>query len=199
MKEPLTFSGNSFENPAFVTALDSIIVVNIPADKYTLFYLEKCANGKANEALKGFLATNSDIAYIEARKLLDQHFGNPVIVAENFKSKLRNWRQIHDGDSRALQEFSDFPVRCDAATKSTKSMAQLDSPNFDDHFSQAPVLYWCPTTFSPRTSRSPRSFCDVCETRGTIQFSLQTHFHLYSGVYSSYHIIVQIKTCCCCK
>ena len=88
IKEPPTFSANSFEYPAFMTAFDSIIAANVPADKDKLFFLEKYTTGKANEVVKGFLATNSDTAYSEARKLLDQRFGNPVVVAEDYKKKL---------------------------------------------------------------------------------------------------------------
>ena len=127
MREPPTFSGDSFEYPAFVTAFDSIIAANVAADKDRLFYLENYTSGKANEAIRGFLATNSDTAYAEARKLLDQRFGNPVIVAENFKTKLRNWRHISDGDSKSLQEFSDFLVRCEESMKVMRSRAELDS------------------------------------------------------------------------
>ena len=80
VKEPPTFSGDSFEYPAFVTAFDSIIAANVSAEKDKLFFLKKYTRGKVNEAIKGFLATNSDTAYTEALKLLDQRFGNPVAV-----------------------------------------------------------------------------------------------------------------------
>ena len=127
VKEPPVFSGDSFEYPAFVTAFDSIIGNNVHTEKDWLFFLEKYTSGSANEAIKGFLATNSDTAYKEARKLLDQRYGNPVIVAENYKSNLRNWRHINDGDSKGLREFSDFLIRCQEAMKTVKSMAELDS------------------------------------------------------------------------
>ena len=48
VKEPPTFSGDSFEYPAFVTAIDSIIAANVSAEKDKLFFLEKYTRGKAN-------------------------------------------------------------------------------------------------------------------------------------------------------
>ena len=147
IKEPPTFSGSSFEYPAFVTAFDSIIAANVPADKDKLFFLEKYTTGKANEVVKGFLATNSDTAYSEARKLLDQRFGNPVVVAEDYKKKLRGWRQISDGDSKGLEEFSDFLVRCEEAMKTMKSMSELDSTQILQSISAKLPSYsgvkWC--------------------------------------------------------
>ena len=70
---------------------------------------------------------SSDSAYKEARKLLDHRFGNPVNVAEAYKSSLRKWPQISEGNSSGVQEFSDFLVRCEEAMKTMKSMGDLDS------------------------------------------------------------------------
>ncbi|XP_068716052.1 titin homolog [Montipora foliosa] len=147
VKEPPTFSGDSFEYPAFVTAFDSIIAAKVSAEKDKLFFLEKYTSGKANEAIKGFLATNSDTAYTEARKLLDQRFGNPVVVSEDYKKRLRNWRQINEGDSKGLREFSDFLIRCEEAMKSMKSMSELDSTQILQSISAKLPSYsgvkWC--------------------------------------------------------
>ena len=127
VKEPPIFSGDPFEYPAFITAFDSIISANVPSDRDRLFFLNKYTKDKANEVVKGFLAMSSDSAYKEARKLLDHRFGNPVHVAEAYKSSLRKWPQISDGNSSGLQEFSDFLVRCEEAMKTMKSMGDLDS------------------------------------------------------------------------
>ena len=91
VKELPTFNGNVFDYPAFITAFDSIICDNVSTDKDRLYFLNKCTVRQANEVVKGFLAVNSNNAYKEARKLLDERFGNPVHVAEAYKSKLRNW------------------------------------------------------------------------------------------------------------
>ena len=50
-----------------------------------------------------------------------------MVVAESYKTKLRSWKQIADGDSKGLEEFSDFLIRCEEAMKTMKSMAELDS------------------------------------------------------------------------
>ena len=127
VKEPPVFSGDYFEYPAFVTAFDSIICSNVPSNKDRLYFLDKYTRGKANNVVKGFLAMSSDSAYDKARKMLDQRFGNPVHVAEAYKSSLRNWPKINDGDSSGLQDFSDFLIRCEEAMKTMQSMGDLDS------------------------------------------------------------------------
>ena len=127
VKEPPVFSGDYFEYPAFTTAFDSIISRNVPSDRDRLYFLDKYTKGKANEVVKGFLAMSSDSAYERARKLLDERFGNPVHVAEAYKSSLRSWPKINDGDSSGIQEFSDFLVRCEEAMKTMQSIGDLNS------------------------------------------------------------------------
>ena len=110
-----------------MTTFDSIICSNVPSNKDRLYFLDKYTRGKANNVVKGFLAMSSDSAYDKARKMLDQRFGNPVHVAEAYKSRLRNWPKINDGDSSGLQDFSDFLIRCEEAMKTMQSMGDLDS------------------------------------------------------------------------
>ena len=90
VKEPPVFSGDPFDYPAFITAFDSIISQNVSSNMDRLYFLETYTKGKANEVVKGFLAVKSDSAYDEARKLLNQRFGNPVHVAEAYKKRMRS-------------------------------------------------------------------------------------------------------------
>ena len=171
VKEPLIFSGNPFEYPAFITAFDAIIIANVTADRNRLFFLEKFTSGKANDSVKGFLAAGSETAYKEARKLLDQRYGNPVIIAESFKSSLQNWRQISDSDSKELQDFSDFLIHCQAAMKTMKSTTELDSSQVLLSLSAKLPSYsgvkWCRFAHGEQM-KSFQGLCPVCETRSRI-------------------------------
>ena len=164
VKEPPIFSGDPFEYPAFITAFDSIISANVPSDRDRLFFLNKYTKDKANEVVKGFLAMSSDSAYKEARKLLDHRFGNPVHVAEAYKSSLRKWPQISDGNSSGLQEFSDFLVRCEEAMKTMNSMGDLDSTQTLLQISAKLPSYsgvkWCRHAHEAQTKTKTITFSD---------------------------------------
>ena len=164
-KEPPFFTGDAFDYPAFVTAFDSIISANVLSNRDRLYFLEKYTKGKANDIVKGFLCLSSENAYDEARKLLDQRFGNPVHVAEAYKTRMRNWPQITDGDSNALQNFSDFLVRCKEAVKTVGSLAELDSTQTLRQMSAKLPSYsgvkWCRHAHETQTKSGERvSFCD---------------------------------------
>ena len=157
VKEPPVFSGDPFKYPAFVTAFDSIISSNVPSDRDRFYFLDKYTKGKANDVVKGFVAMSSDSAYKGARKLLDHRFGNPVHVAEAYKSSLRKWPQIHDGDSSGIQEFSDFLVRCEEAMKTVQSMGDLDSTETLKQISSKLPSYsgvkWCRHAHETQTKK----------------------------------------------
>ena len=160
-KEPPVFSGNSFDYPAFITAFDSIISENVPSNKDRLYFLNKYTDGKANEVVKEFLAVNSDNAYTEARRILGQRFGNPIHVAEAYKSRLRNWPQIRDGDSTGLQAFSDFLLRCQEAVKIVGSISELDSnQNLIQVSAKLPSysgVKWCRHAYETRTKSGSKA------------------------------------------
>ena len=70
-----------------------------------------------------------------------------MVVSEDYKKRLRNWRQINEGDSKGLREFSDFLIRCEEAMKSMKSMSELDSTQILQSISAKLPSYsgvkWC--------------------------------------------------------
>ena len=164
VKEPPIFSGDPFQYPAFITAFDSIIFAYVPLDRDCLFFLNKYTKDKANEVVKGFLAMSSDSAYKEARKLLDHRFGNPVHVAQAYKSSLGKWPQISDGNSSGLLEFSDFLVRCEEAMKTMNSMGDLDSTQTLLQISAKLPSYsgvkWCRHAHEAQTKTKTITFSD---------------------------------------
>ena len=155
VKEPPVFSGDYFEYPAFVTAFDSITSNNVPSNRDRLFFLNKYTKGKANDVVKGYLAISSDSAYEKARKMLDHRFGNPIHVAEAYKSSLRSWPKINDGDSGGIQDFADFLVRCEEAMKTMQSMGDLNSTEtlrlVSSKLPSYSAVKWCRHTHEAQT------------------------------------------------
>ena len=75
--------------PSFIQAFEAIIDSKVDSNKDRFFFLNKYTTGKANEAVKGFVTLDTDVGYIEAKKLLEERFSSPYSVAESCKSKLR--------------------------------------------------------------------------------------------------------------
>ena len=59
--------------------------------------------------------------------MLSQRFGDPYLVSQAYKAKLKAWVPVSEGDSKVLQELSDVLLRCEEAMKTMKFMDDLNS------------------------------------------------------------------------
>lgn len=126
-QEPPTFNGNYFDYPIFMRAFETIVEVRVSTNKERLYFLNKYTAGKANEVIKGFVTLTSGDSYRRAKNLLAQRFGDPHRVSNAYKSRLKNWPQIGEGQSSDLQAFSDFLGQCEETMRSMKFLSDLDS------------------------------------------------------------------------
>ena len=95
----------------------------------------------------------------------NQRFGNPVHVAEAYKTRMRNWPQINDGDSSGLKDFSDFLVRCKEAVKTVGSLAELNPTQTLRQMSAKLPSYsavkWCKHAHETQAQSGERvTFCE---------------------------------------
>ena len=127
VQEPPTFSGNYFGYPIFMRAFETIIEARVTSDKERLYFLNKYTTGKANDVIKGFVTLSSSDSYKQAKNLLAQRFGDPHRVSNAYKSRLKKWPQIGEGQSTELQALSDFLGQCEEAMRSMKFLSDLDS------------------------------------------------------------------------
>jgi hypothetical protein len=70
-----------------------------------------------------------EVAYTEARKILEERFGNNTIIGVNFEKRLATWPKINPGDAGALQEFSDFLRQVQIASKHIVSLKVYNYPS----------------------------------------------------------------------
>ena len=108
-------------------AFETIIEARVTADKERLYFLNKYTTGKANNVIKGFVTLSSSDSYKQAKNLLARRFGDPHHVSNAYKSCLKKWPQIGEGQSTELQAFSDFLGQCEEAMRSMKFLSDLDS------------------------------------------------------------------------
>ena len=54
-----------------------------------------------------FVLSNEN-AYDDAKKLLDERFGDAFTIANAFRNKLEIWPEIPSRDGPSLRKFSDF-------------------------------------------------------------------------------------------
>ena len=141
VQEPPTFSGNYFDYTIFIRAFETIIETRVTAYKERLYFLNKYTTGKANNVVKCFVTLSSSDSYKRAKNLLAQRFSDPHRVSNAYKSHLRKWPQIGEGQSMELQAFSDFLGQCEEAMQSMKFLSDLDPGDVETSQFQAILIF----------------------------------------------------------
>ena len=84
------------------------------------------AEWKKSFTTLGYMLLNSADANNDAKKLLEERFDYPFVLANAYRSKLDNWYVIYDTNHEGLQELSDYLRQCRAAMKSIPSLSVLN-------------------------------------------------------------------------
>lgn len=113
--EPPVFSGDPLLYPDWVTAFDTLIEGKGITEAERIHYLKRYLGGKAKESVSSLFHLRSNNAYRQARAVLEERYGNGLLVAEAFRSKLEVWPKILVRDRVAIREFSDFLNECRTA------------------------------------------------------------------------------------
>ena len=143
-------------------AFETIIEARVSADKERLYFLNKYTSGKANDVIKGFVSLSSCDSYKRAKTLLAQRFGDPHRVSDTYKSRLRKWPQIGEGQSTDLQAFSDFLGQREKAMRSMEFLSDLDSTEVLKQVSSKLPSYsgveWCRHAFEVKKNYGLAAF-----------------------------------------
>ena len=99
--EPAIFRGNPANYCSFVDSFDALISYNVPEPKRKLFYLLQYTSGPANALVKGCQYLPADQGYAEARKLLQQTYGQKFQI-----DSIVNGPPLHYQDKASLIKFS---------------------------------------------------------------------------------------------
>ncbi len=110
--EPTIFKGDPLTYPSWKAAFTSLIDSRNVSASEKLSYLSRYLSGEAKEAVEGMFYFDTSASYEAARKILDERFGNPFLVAEGFRAKLDGWPRIQSGDAKGLRRLSDFLRQC---------------------------------------------------------------------------------------
>ena len=84
--------------------------------------------GEANSLVKSCHQKNLKQAYKEAKKLLEDKYGNEYLIAQHYLQKLSDWPQIKAEDGPALSKFSTFLITIENLMGKISALNQLNSP-----------------------------------------------------------------------
>ena len=84
--EPSIFFGDPIQYPAWKAAFKTLIDQRcIPAAE-RIYYLKKYIGGSVKQVVENYFLLSSDNAYDDAKRLLDERYGDPFVIASAFRS-----------------------------------------------------------------------------------------------------------------
>ena len=90
--------------------------------------LIKYTKGVAKEMIKHCVQQPAAFGYYNAKKLLQQKYGNPFSIMSMYRKEIKAWPQMKNGDGGSFQKFYNFLVKCESITKS-REWNPLDTPD----------------------------------------------------------------------
>ncbi|XP_053398193.1 uncharacterized protein LOC123532323 [Mercenaria mercenaria] len=118
--EPGIFFGDPLKYPGWKVAFHTLIEERHISSAEKIYYLKKYIGGPVREVVENYFLLTSSDSYDEAKKLLDERYGDPYVLANAFREKLEKWPKIAPRDGQGLK------VLCDTAVRSIGSLRCLD-------------------------------------------------------------------------
>ena len=75
------------------------------------------------------LALEDTNAFVKAKKILKDHFGNALIVSDAYHKKINSWPKILPNDSQSLRKFADFLQHSNTAMNTIQYLNVLNDPD----------------------------------------------------------------------
>ena len=123
------FSGDPTEYNIFIQGFNSQFHNKLNSNSDRLRYLDQYLEGEAKDLIKGCHYMDPDNGYTEARRLIDEKYGDPYNISNAFIKKMTEWPTLKPGDDNGLNRFSTFLTQCCSAMKSLSYLNILNHPH----------------------------------------------------------------------
>ena len=122
------FGGDPLEYVSFIRSFDSRVASRTSDERERLYFLEQFTTGTPREIVRSCIMMPSWLGYVEARRRLDERFGNPFVLGQCYLKRLEKWPSISRDDVKRLDDFTTFLIGCRNAMTATESIKELDYP-----------------------------------------------------------------------
>lgn len=150
--EPGIFYGDPLKYPGWESAFNSLIDQKTIPPCEKMHYLKRYLSGSARDAIEGYFLLSTEDSYNEAKKLLNQRYGDTFVIANAFRDKLDSWPNIPSSDGEALRKFSDFLRQCETAMQLTDGLHVLNDVR-ENRKMLAKLPDWIITRWGRKVSR----------------------------------------------
>lgn len=145
------FSGDPLAYISFIRAFEHSIEnkTNNPQDR--LYYLEQFTSGEPHALVRSCKHMSPAKGYKEAKRLLQQHYGNELKIATAYFENALKWPQIKAEDSKGMKTYALFLIGYRNTMADVEFMDEMNNPtNMRTVISKLPFRFrerWRNTAF----------------------------------------------------
>ena len=122
------FKGDPIEYRSFMMSFDARIASHVTKTSDLLYYLDQHLCEEPRELIGGCLHMESSEGYKNARRLLEEQYGNPYVISTAYINKALTWPTIKADNTAELKHFSLYLIKCLNAMQSIGHMSALNHP-----------------------------------------------------------------------
>ena len=119
------FSGDPLDYDSFIRTFDARIASRTNDDSEKMHYLDQYTSGIPKQIVRSCMHIPAGLGYVEARRQLDERFGDRFLLAQTYLKRLET---IRKDDVKGLDEFTIFLVGCRNTMSVTDGIRELDYP-----------------------------------------------------------------------
>lgn len=93
-----------------------------------LYYLEQFTEGQPRNLVRSCLHMAPERGYIVAKSLLEDHFGNGLMVNAAYMEKITGWPSVRSEDTEGLQAYVLYLRECSNAMEELQYLEELNMP-----------------------------------------------------------------------
>ncbi|XP_068243775.1 uncharacterized protein [Palaemon carinicauda] len=99
------FDGDHTKYFRFIRSFDDVFSSQLTNDKERLRYLDSYTTGRPNEIVAACLNLEASEGYRQARKLLEERYGNFEQIATAFVDKIIKWKEMRENDAEEHDKY----------------------------------------------------------------------------------------------
>jgi len=127
-KDIQVFTGDPLTFKSFIRSFEHTIEHKTDNEKDKLYYLEQYTAGEPQEIVRSCEYMSSSKGFKEAKRLLQRHYGDELIIASAYIDKALKWPQIKSDDGKALSAYALFLIGCRNTMEDGEFMEEMDNP-----------------------------------------------------------------------
>lgn len=166
VKEITVFKGDPLTFKSFIRAFEQTIEIKTDDESEKLYYLLQYTAGEPQELVRSCEHMPHRKAYKEAKRLLERHFGDELVIASAYVEKALQWPSIKAEDGKAMSAYALFLTGCKNTMEDVEYMDEMDNPtNMRIVMSKLPFKIrerWRNTAYDIKEQRGRRAkFADL--------------------------------------